>query len=102
TSPVQRGKWVLDNLMGMPPPPPPPGVPPLKDAAAAGKVPSMRERMEEHRASPACASCHRIMDPIGLSTENFDAIGRWRVKSEAGEGGGAAGGAPGGELISGC
>src|SRR5262245_59782210 len=101
TSPVQRGKWVLDNLMGMPPPPPPPGVPPLKDAAAAGKVLSMRERMEEHRANPACASCHRIMDPVGLSTENFDAVGRWRVKSESGEQVDASGGLPDGSTFDG-
>jgi Protein of unknown function (DUF1592)/Protein of unknown function (DUF1588)/Protein of unknown function (DUF1585)/Protein of unknown function (DUF1595)/Protein of unknown function (DUF1587) len=101
TSPVQRGKWVLDNLMGMPPPPPPPGVPPLKDAAAAGKVLSMRERMEEHRANPACASCHRIMDPIGLATENFDAVGRWRVKSESGEAVDASGGLPDGSTFDG-
>jgi hypothetical protein len=101
TSPVQRGKWVLDNLMGMPPPPPPPGVPPLKDAAAAGKVLSMRERMEEHRANPACASCHRIMDPVGLSTENFDAVGRWRVKSESGEPVDASGGLPDGSTFDG-
>jgi len=101
TSPVQRGKWVLENLMAMPPPPPPPGVPPLKDAAAAGKVLSMRERMEEHRANPACASCHRLMDPIGLSTENFDAVGRWRVKSESGEPVDASGGLPDGSTFDG-
>ena len=101
TSPVQRGKWVLDNLMGMPPPPPPPGVPPLKDSAAAGKVLSMRERMEEHRANPACASCHKLMDPIGLSTENFDAVGHWRVKSESGEAVDASGGLPDGSTFDG-
>ena len=80
TSPVQRGKWVLENLLGMPPPPPPPNVPPLKEnKGAGGKVLSVRERMVEHRANPVCASCHSVMDPIGLSVENFDAIGRWRT-----------------------
>jgi hypothetical protein len=87
--------------MGMPPPPPPPGVPPLKEAAAAGKVLSMRERMEEHRANPACASCHKLMDPIGLSTENFDAVGRWRVKSESGEPVDASGGLVDGSTFAG-
>jgi Protein of unknown function (DUF1592)/Protein of unknown function (DUF1588)/Protein of unknown function (DUF1585)/Protein of unknown function (DUF1587)/Protein of unknown function (DUF1595) len=101
TSPVQRGKWVLENLIGMPPPPPPPNVPPLKDAGAAGKVLSMRERMAEHRSNPACASCHRLMDPIGLSTENFDAVGRWRVKSESGEPVEATGGLPDGSTFDG-
>jgi len=84
TSPVQRGKWVLENLVGMPPPPPPEKVPPLKEPDRGAKVLSMRERMVEHRANPACAGCHQLMDPIGLSTENFDAIGRWRIKDESG------------------
>jgi len=80
TSPVQRGKWVLENLLGMPPPPPPANVPPLKENKPdGGKVLSVRERMVEHRANPVCASCHSVMDPIGLSVENFDAIGRWRT-----------------------
>ncbi len=80
TSPVQRGKWVLENLLGMPPPPPPPNVPPLKENKPDGGKPlSVRERMVEHRANPVCASCHAVMDPIGLSVENFDAIGRWRT-----------------------
>ena len=77
TSPVVRGKWILDNLLGSPPPPPPADVPPLDDAPAAATL-TMRQRMEKHRASPACASCHKVMDPIGLALENFDAIGRWR------------------------
>jgi uncharacterized protein DUF1588/uncharacterized protein DUF1592/uncharacterized protein DUF1585 len=80
TSPVLRGKWVLENLIGAAPPPPPPNVPPLKETAEGGKVLSMRERMSEHRANPACAGCHQLMDPIGFSTENFDAIGRWRTR----------------------
>jgi Protein of unknown function (DUF1592)/Protein of unknown function (DUF1588)/Protein of unknown function (DUF1585)/Protein of unknown function (DUF1587)/Protein of unknown function (DUF1595) len=84
TSPVQRGKWVLENLIGMPPPPAPANVPPLKDSGNGGKILSMRERMVEHRANPACSGCHQLMDPIGLSTESFDAIGRWRAKSESG------------------
>jgi hypothetical protein len=80
TSPVQRGKWVLENLLGMPPPPPPPNVPPLKENKPDGGKPlSVRERMVEHRANPVCASCHAVMDPVGLSVENFDAIGRWRT-----------------------
>ena len=76
TSPVTRGKYVLTNILGTPPPPPPANVPPLDEKP--GKPLSMRERMEEHRKSPACSSCHKLMDPIGLSLENFDAIGRWR------------------------
>ena len=79
TSPVARGKWVLTNLIGTPPPPPPPNVPALKEAKG-GKVASMRERMTEHRANPFCANCHKIMDPIGFSLENFDAVGRYRAK----------------------
>ena len=82
TSPVQRGKWILTNLIGMPPDPPPPNVPELKAHADAGKVTSLRERMEEHRKNPACAGCHKVMDPIGFSLENFDAIGQWRTTDE--------------------
>ena len=78
TSPVVRGKWVLENLLGTPPPPPPPNVPPLDEAKSAAAL-SMRERMEEHRRNPVCAACHALMDPVGLSLENFDAIGRWRT-----------------------
>jgi cytochrome c5 len=77
TSPVTRGKYVLTNILGTPPPSPPANVPPLEEKP--GKPLTMRERMEEHRKSPACAGCHKLMDPIGLSLENFDAIGRWRV-----------------------
>jgi mono/diheme cytochrome c family protein len=82
TSPVLRGKWVLENLLSTPPPVPPPNVPPLGENPAVGKALTMRERMEEHRANPACASCHRLMDPIGLSVEHFDAVGRWRSRGE--------------------
>jgi mono/diheme cytochrome c family protein len=77
TSPVTRGKYVLTNILGTPPPEPPPNVPPLDETP--GKPLTMRERMEEHRKNPACASCHKLMDPIGLALENFDGIGRWRV-----------------------
>jgi mono/diheme cytochrome c family protein len=77
TSPVVRGKWILDNLLGAPPPPPPAVVPPLDDSPAAATL-TMRQRMEKHRENPVCASCHKVMDPIGLALENFDAIGRWR------------------------
>jgi hypothetical protein len=77
TNPVSRGKYVLTNILGTPPPPPPPNVPPLNEVS--GKVLSMRERMQEHRANAVCANCHRLMDPIGLSLENFDATGRWRT-----------------------
>jgi hypothetical protein len=79
TSPVVRGKWILDNLVGSPPPPPPPNVPPLAEGQAA-KALTMRARMEQHRANPVCASCHKLMDPLGLALENFDAIGAWRAK----------------------
>ena len=81
TSPVNRGKWVLENILGTPPPPPPPDVPEL-ETGEGGEVLSMREAMEAHRANPVCASCHQLMDPVGLSLENFDAIGRWRDRSE--------------------
>jgi hypothetical protein len=80
TSPVQRGKWVLTNLLGTIPPDPPPNVPPLKEASGTTSAEqTMRERMETHRANPACASCHKMMDPIGFTLENFDGIGKWRT-----------------------
>ena len=84
TSPVLRGKWILENILGMPPPPPPANVPDLEDKNREGQVLSMRDRMVQHRANPACAICHSMMDPIGLALENFDAVGRWRTHSEAG------------------
>jgi hypothetical protein len=82
TSPVLRGKWVMEVLMGTPPPPPPPGVPDLDetDDAEDGRLLTTRERMEIHRASPSCNSCHRLMDPIGLALDNFDVTGRWRIR----------------------
>jgi hypothetical protein len=78
TSPVVRGKWLLENLLGAPPPPPPPDVPSLSEAAAGAKPASMRERMSQHRKNPVCASCHAKIDPLGFALENFDAVGRWR------------------------
>src|SRR5215468_5903258 len=78
TSPVERGKWILTNLLGVPPQPPPPNVPPLQDSSSDGKVLSLRERMEKHRANAVCAGCHRQMDPIGFALENFDGVGHWR------------------------
>jgi hypothetical protein len=84
TSPVVRGKWILENLLGAPPPAAPVNVPPLNEnPQRQGKVLTMRERMEEHRANPLCANCHKLMDPIGLSLENFDAIGAWRTRDGA-------------------
>jgi hypothetical protein len=83
TSPVERGKWILTNLLGVPPQLPPPNVPPLPDASAGGKVLSLRQRMERHRADPTCAGCHKVMDPIGFALEGFDGVGRIR-KTEDG------------------
>lgn len=78
TSVVLRGKWVLETLLGAPPPPPPPNVPPLKQNDGKSKPTSLRERMEQHRSNPVCASCHARMDPLGFALENFDPTGRWR------------------------
>jgi len=77
-----RGKWILTNLLGNPPNPPPPNVPPLKENEAGAKKLSLRERMEEHRANAACAGCHKVMDPLGFSLENFDAVGQWRIHDD--------------------
>jgi mono/diheme cytochrome c family protein len=82
TSPVQRGKWILSNILGNPTLPPPPDVPELKERADGVKPTSLRERMEEHRTNAVCAGCHKVMDPIGFSLENFDAIGRWRASDD--------------------
>ncbi len=82
TSPVLRGRWLLDALLGAPPPPPPPDVPPLKENGEGGERHTVRERLEAHRTNPACAVCHVRMDPLGFSLENFDALGRWRTTSD--------------------
>jgi len=85
TSPVSRGKWILENLLGAPPPQPPPGVEVNLEADPKAEKPTtLRQRMEQHRRSPQCASCHRLMDPIGFSLENFDQVGTWRDQ-EAGQ-----------------
>jgi len=82
TSPVIRGKWVLTNLLGSPPPPPPGNVPPLKSDGSAAKALTMRDRMAAHRVNQPCAGCHRLMDPVGFSLENYDAVGRWRTTDQ--------------------
>jgi Protein of unknown function (DUF1592)/Protein of unknown function (DUF1588)/Protein of unknown function (DUF1585)/Protein of unknown function (DUF1587)/Protein of unknown function (DUF1595)/Ca-dependent carbohydrate-binding module xylan-binding/Planctomycete cytochrome C len=79
TSPVKRGKWILDNLLGKSPPPAPPGVPELEKVKLSG---TLRQRLEQHRLDPACANCHKLMDPIGFALENFDAIGRYRTQDQ--------------------
>ena len=82
TSPVLRGKWVLEVLLGAPPPPPPPGIPDLEETVGSesGRILTTRERLEMHRANPVCAACHRLMDPIGLALDNFDVTGKWRIR----------------------
>jgi hypothetical protein len=80
TSPVKRGKWILDNILGGTPPPPPPDVGVIEDSAKAMETASLRERMVQHRRDPACAGCHAQMDPLGFALENFDGVGRWRDK----------------------
>src|SRR5262245_5326098 len=85
TSVVLRGKWVLENLLGAPPPPPPPNVPPLKENTPGQKPTALRERMEQHRASPVCSSCHARMDPLGFALEHFDAIGQYRANDRGAE-----------------
>jgi hypothetical protein len=83
TSPVSRGKWILENLFGAPPPQPPPGVETNLDETPSGKPTTLRQRLELHRTNPVCASCHRIMDPLGFALENFDLVGAWREKDGA-------------------
>src|SRR5262249_60903206 len=84
TSPVKRGKWVLENLLGAPPSPPPSGVEALKEAKGSGPSGTLRERMERHKSEPGCAACHRRMDPLGFGLENFDAVGNWRTHDGGG------------------
>ena len=101
TSPVLRGKWLLDNLLGTPPPPPPPNVPILPEAEA-GQIPaSIRERLAQHREDPVCSSCHVVIDPLGFALENFDVIGTWREFDEAGNPVDPNGNYPGGVEFSG-
>ena len=83
TSPVLRGKWLLENILGTPPPPPPPDVPALREKGTNGERQSVRERLQEHRKNPTCASCHAQMDPLGFALEHFDATGKWRTTDEA-------------------
>jgi hypothetical protein len=83
TSPVKRGKWILEVLLDMPPPPPPPNAGDLKDEGQAAASGSLRQRMEQHRANPSCASCHALVDPLGFGLENFDAVGAWRDRDGA-------------------
>jgi hypothetical protein len=101
TSPVRRGKWILENLLGTPVPSPPLNVPPLPENNPGAKILTVRERMVQHRANAVCASCHALMDPVGLATENFDAIGRYRTQSEAGGPIDASGGLPDGSTFDG-
>ena len=82
TSPVLRGKWILEYLLGTPPPPPPPNVPALKDNHAGAPAATLRERLELHRADPTCATCHNRIDPLGFALENYDVLGRWRTEEE--------------------
>ena len=84
TSPVLRGKWILENIMGTPPPAPPANVPPFPENEEGAKPRPIREILEEHRKNPACAGCHAVMDPLGFSLENFDATGEWRTKDKSG------------------
>lgn len=99
TSPVLRGKWILENVLGTPPPPPPANVPSLTDNNVAANLP-IRERLAEHRSNAACAGCHRLIDPVGFSLEQFDAVGRWRT-TEDGKPVDAAGGLPDGSQFDG-
>ena len=99
TSPVIRGNWVLENIIGTPPPPPPPDVPALEENKVDATL-SMRERLASHRANPACAGCHNLMDPVGFALENFDAVGRWR-QYENGSDIDVSGGLPDGSVFSG-
>ena len=99
TSPVKRGKWIMENIFGDAPPPPPPGVPPLEATEKISPNATLREQLAKHREDPGCAACHKVMDPLGLGLENFDGIGRWRDKEE-GRDIDASGSLPSGETFS--
>ena len=101
TSPVKRGKWILENLLDKPPPPAPPGVPELEEAKRGALTGSLRQRLEQHRANPACANCHKLMDPLGFALENFDAVGLYRTR-EAGLAIDASGQLPDGSMVNGA
>jgi hypothetical protein len=100
TSPVLRGKWILENLLNSPPPPPPANVPPLDESPAGGRKLTTREQVERHRNNPACNSCHSRIDPLGFALENFDVIGNWRTADGDGPID-ASGKLPSGETFSG-
>jgi hypothetical protein len=101
TSPVLRGKWLLENILGTPPPPPPPDVPALSDKGEDGRRQSVRERLEAHRRNPACASCHAPMDPLGFALEHFDAVGAFRTADEGNTAVDASGSLPDGQTFEG-
>jgi hypothetical protein len=102
TSPVLRGKWLLDNILGTPPPPPPPGVSTTLTEPKAGTLPpTIRQRLDEHRKSPTCASCHALIDSLGFALENFDATGGWRTTDESGKPVDASGRTIGGDVLTG-
>jgi mono/diheme cytochrome c family protein len=99
TSPVVRGKWILENLLGVPPPPPPPNVPKLEETSDGGGTLSIRERLAAHRENPSCASCHSLMDPLGFALENFNAVGAWRALDDTGGAVDASGTLPDGAVF---
>jgi hypothetical protein len=101
TSPVLRGKWILNNILGTPPPDPPPNVPALPEVRTQAKIQTMRQRMAQHRSNPVCASCHNMIDPAGFALESFDAIGRWRTVDESFNGIDASGALPDGTRFNG-
>jgi len=101
TSPVRRGKWILDNIVGMPPPPPPDNIPPLKSNEPGADAQTVRQLMAQHRSNATCASCHANIDPLGFALENFDAIGRWRTVDESRLAIDASGSLPGGTAFDG-
>ena len=102
TSPVVRGKWLLDTILGAPPPAPPPNVPTLpEEPFNGGKTVSVRERLEQHRSNAVCASCHQTIDPLGFALENFDALGAWRTVDEGGNPVDAGGTMPNGVRVDG-